>query len=806
MQLMTSSSSSSVASASASSAQHRHRNSKKLLPTLIISPQDGIQNQWYETLIKSGVEPARIEVIGEKKNASKKRKTMSSSGSDNNNNNSNNKDNNTAVTAMTTTSPMSSRGQQLQRLQQQQEGGCFILCTRYKVQSEMKMLFDNCITQTGYKSVVGNNHNNRSNKRQQPQWQQVKKKKKPSTSVLFPNVPLQHIGKLRNQYMSEKGKEKNNFRREKESRQDCVARLVTGMNSTTAYQTVIVDEAHFCKNVLAYWGLGLALLGSTSHRTVLLTGTPYNNGSSDMAALMTYIDPSHIASSTGWWEKATSGTTKRNIVEAVSDWRKAFMIRRTKAILENKLPPRNRTIRSVEAHPEELWIYINYEAKFLNALKTFNEEMEDGSPFARQKMKEVFEIMMSTMACARMALIHPVLPRGRELTIQFSPSRRRLLKREERPKVCIFCVSDPSRVQEVRDEDSDSDDEHQELGFNSGGRVRTNIDLDDDDLDDEDDLEATESNKEDKKKGPIIHIGPDLCQVSESDCRHFAHERCLAIYCDDGGTTCPRCDGLTSRIHDNLHGNVYCKEISTTLNHAQNGFTASAKIEEAIKWFKTTVPDDDKAIILSFFKGSLDLIEGILVEDLGIGVARYDGDIDKDARELDLDRFKTKDTCQVLLATVQSGGTGLNITEANHICFLDRWFNPCVHDQAESRAHRIGQKKEVNITYLDIELTIDVAMKEINEIKGGNANILLADGSSLGAGVTGVGYRDICKCRSVVVLVMLLFCSPLLLVAFDSCLFSFLSAIKKTIDPSHIAYIYIHIFTCFALLLIKQLV
>jgi hypothetical protein len=377
MQLMASPSS---VAPSASSAQQRHRNRQKLLPTLIISPQDGIQNQWYETLIKSGIEPARIEVIGERKNSSKKR---------------------------TTTTSMSSRGQQLQRLKQEQEGGCFILCTRYKVQSEMKMLFDNCITNTGGKGVANNNHRNsnngHSNKKQPPQWQQTRMKKKLSSSLLFPNVPLQHIGKLRNQYVCDKGKgkEKNKFIRDKESSQDCVARLIAGMNSIKAYQTVIVDEAHFCKNTLAYWGLGLALLGSTSHRTALLTGTPYNNGPSDMAALMIYIDPRHIASSTKWWEKATSATSNKKIVEAVSDWRNAFMIRRTKDILEDKLPQRNRTIRSVEAHPSELWIYINYEAKFLNALKSF-DRMKDSSN--RRRKNKAFEVMMAVLSCSRMAL------------------------------------------------------------------------------------------------------------------------------------------------------------------------------------------------------------------------------------------------------------------------------------------------------------------------------------------------------------------------------------------------------------------
>ena len=188
---------------------------------------------------------------------------------------------------------------------------------------------------------------------------------------------------------------------------------------------------------------------------------------------------------------------------------------------------------------------------------------------------------------------------------------------------------------------------------------------------------------------------------------------------------------------------MYCQEIKTHIDDSDTGgFTASAKIEKAIEWFQTTVPKGDKAIFLSFFKGSLDLIEGILVTKLGIDCVRYDGDVSKEARTNDLERFKTISTCRVLLATVQSGGTGLNITEANHICFLDRWFNPCVHDQAESRCHRIGQKKSVNIAYLDTNFTIDIVMKRINVLKEGNASVILADGTSLGDRWS-LGYRNV---------------------------------------------------------------
>jgi len=337
------------------------------------------------------------------------------------------------------------------------------------------------------------------------------------------------------------------------------------------------------------------------------------------------------------------------------------------------------------------------------------------------------------------------------------------LNREECPKRCVLCNANPTQVAEkhvvarnekekllntnsIDNNDCDGDYYFGLLAWME--RARIEMDLDDDELDDDDfDLEAKlkkERELEEKKKGPIIPMSPDLCQASESKCRHFAHEKCIEEYRAEFGPAarCPRCNDLQSRVHRNLPHSVYCEETTTHIRDMPGGFTASAKIEEAIKWFQTTVPENEKAIILSFFKGSLDLIEGILTTKLGIECTRYDGDVDKEVRTRDLHRFKTRNTCRVLLATVQSGGTGLNITEANHVCFLDRWFNPCVHDQAESRCHRIGQKKGVNISYLDINLTIDIVMKRINVLKEGNASVVLADGTSLGDRWS-LGYRNI---------------------------------------------------------------
>jgi SNF2 family DNA or RNA helicase len=110
---------------------------------------------------------------------------------------------------------------------------------------------------------------------------------------------------------------------------------------------------------------------------------------------------------------------------------------------------------------------------------------------------------------------------------------------------------------------------------------------------------------------------------------------------------------------------IYCAGIL-------GGFRASAKLDSIVDDFKNKVPQDEKLLIASFFKGSLGLLEAIF-HDLKVKVARFDGAIGSEEREAQLQRFKTRPTCRVLLMTVQTGGTGLNRVCANHVWFVGRF-------------------------------------------------------------------------------------------------------------------------------------
>jgi SNF2 family DNA or RNA helicase len=61
----------------------------------------------------------------------------------------------------------------------------------------------------------------------------------------------------------------------------------------------------------------------------------------------------------------------------------------------------------------------------------------------------------------------------------------------------------------------------------------------------------------------------------------------------------------------------------------------------------------------------------------------------------------------VFLLSLKAGGTGLNLTRADHVIHFDRWWNPAVEDQATDRAHRIGQTRAVQVHRLVTEGTIE---------------------------------------------------------------------------------------------------
>jgi SNF2 family DNA or RNA helicase len=104
----------------------------------------------------------------------------------------------------------------------------------------------------------------------------------------------------------------------------------------------------------------------------------------------------------------------------------------------------------------------------------------------------------------------------------------------------------------------------------------------------------------------------------------------------------------------------------------------------------------DKALIFTQYFEMGDLLQRHLQETFGREVMFLHGGVAKKTRDAQVERFQAGQV-PLFLLSLKAGGTGLNLTAANHVFHYDRWWNPAVENQATDRAFRIGQKRSVQV-------------------------------------------------------------------------------------------------------------
>ena len=98
-------------------------------------------------------------------------------------------------------------------------------------------------------------------------------------------------------------------------------------------------------------------------------------------------------------------------------------------------------------------------------------------------------------------------------------------------------------------------------------------------------------------------------------------------------------------------------------------------------------------------KEMLDMVQDNVLKKLlpCVQFMRLDGGVEATKRQEIVNKFNTDPSYDVLLLTTSVGGLGLNLTGADTVIFVDHDWNPQKDIQAMDRAHRIGQKKVVNV-------------------------------------------------------------------------------------------------------------
>jgi len=144
----------------------------------------------------------------------------------------------------------------------------------------------------------------------------------------------------------------------------------------------------------------------------------------------------------------------------------------------------------------------------------------------------------------------------------------------------------------------------------------------------------------------------------------------------------------------------------------------SGKLIRLTEMIEEILEVGERTLIFSQFSEMGEILRRYLQETFGREVLFLHGQVLKKHRDRMVERFQTeKDGPRIFILSLKAGGTGLNLTRANHVFHFDRWWNPAVENQATDRAFRIGQTKNVQVHKFVCAGTLEERINDMIESK-----------------------------------------------------------------------------------------
>ncbi len=144
----------------------------------------------------------------------------------------------------------------------------------------------------------------------------------------------------------------------------------------------------------------------------------------------------------------------------------------------------------------------------------------------------------------------------------------------------------------------------------------------------------------------------------------------------------------------------------------------SGKLARLTEMIEEILGIGDRALIFTQFTEMGVILHRHLQETFGREALFLHGAVSKKQRDRMVERFQAEDNGPgVFILSLKAGGTGLNLTRANHVFHFDRWWNPAVENQASDRAFRIGQMKNVQVHKFICAGTLEERIDEMIEKK-----------------------------------------------------------------------------------------
>jgi SNF2 family DNA or RNA helicase len=156
----------------------------------------------------------------------------------------------------------------------------------------------------------------------------------------------------------------------------------------------------------------------------------------------------------------------------------------------------------------------------------------------------------------------------------------------------------------------------------------------------------------------------------------------------------------------------------------------SGKLARLVEMLEEVSDSSERALIFTQYAEMGELLHGYLREQLVQEVLFLHGGTPAKHRDEMVRAFQSASGAFAFILSLKAGGTGLNLTAANHVFHFDRWYNPAVENQATDRAFRIGQTKNVQVHKFVCLGTLEERIDEMLEQKKALAEQIVGAGEN----------------------------------------------------------------------------
>ncbi|TXK76922.1 DEAD/DEAH box helicase [Paenibacillus sp. N3.4] len=233
-------------------------------------------------------------------------------------------------------------------------------------------------------------------------------------------------------------------------------------------------------------------------------------------------------------------------------------------------------------------------------------------------------------------------------------------------------------------------------------------------------LEKVDSLNGIEKKGLILASLTKLKQI----CDH------PALFLKEAGTGAS--SGARASTNESVSASARKRDGAVADSERQ---VRSKKMERLLEMIDELRAEGGNCLIFTQFVEMGHLLQVVISQERSEPVQFLHGGLSKAKRDEMIARFQDSalpdgERCSIFILSLKAGGTGLNLTAANHVFHYDRWWNPAVENQATDRAYRIGQTRDVQVHKFVTLGTLEERIDEMIERKKGLSDQIVGTGEN----------------------------------------------------------------------------